>query len=872
MRRDRQTREQVTKLVEVVPSRWDDEPVARAQAMIAALASVRGVALEWAAAADRVRFFARAQDDATLTRVLAHLRSEYPQSEVRAAPSKVATGAGSDGDLLGVRADEYAVAYELRLMRTSLLPLRSAETASGPASGRRTPHTYRADPLAGVMAQATSAAPDTRVTVQCVLDRASSRWQRRLAVAAAPPAHTLPAPKAPASSTAATFDILPFLLLGGLGAVGLRGYLWYRDGQLLPVVALSVGMVLALALAAALVTRLGRPGPSPSEPLKEKLAGSPWCTVHLRVIAIAPDRRTAAALARRVAEAYQVFDHPQGNGLRPHRWRGDTTRLRVPRGLLRRPDVLSAAELAGLWHLPAAGMASAALAPVRARRLLPPSDAFSQGSRLGIARHQQAERPVHLPPALLHRHHLIVAKTRRGKSTLLLHLARSAMTRLASDEERVALVVIDPHQDLAEAVLSTVPAGLDDRVVYLNLAERDRPAGVNLLDPQLFPDRDRTAEQLVTMLHLLWPDNWGPRMEGALRAALLALHEANQSRPPAGRYTLLDVGPFLSNHRFRSEVLGQVADRALHAWWAETYTSLHHTLQQQIATPVTTKIGRFLVHETSRLTVGQARSTFDPRALLREGGVLVVNAAVGSLGEGGAALLGATVLNLLARVVEEQVQLPPSQRTRVVALVDESSVLAAADYPRMLSELGKDGLSVVLVTQSLARLDAIDRHLRSTILANIDALTVFQVSADDARVLTPELGPELAPEDLTDLPDYTCYARWAVGGERPAAFSFTVDQPPPFDSERVAALARRSAQRVGRPRAEVLAEVEETLWLRRASASELVRMNRDADDLRADGEDETSEVRGTDQADPTAVVRRNRNHARSNAARRKRED
>jgi hypothetical protein len=76
------------------------------------------------------------------------------------------------------------------------------------------------------------------------------------------------------------------------------------------------------------------------------------------------------------------------------------------------------------------------------------------------------------------------------------------------------------------------------------------------------------------------------------------------------RYTLFDVVPFLTTVRFRREVLGQVADRALHAWAADTYTALSHTLQPQIATPVTTKIGRFLVHEASRLSISRHRDRF----------------------------------------------------------------------------------------------------------------------------------------------------------------------------------------------------------------------------------------------------------------------
>lgn len=235
----------------------------------------------------------------------------------------------------------------------------------------------------------------------------------------------------------------------------------------------------------------------------------------------------------------------------------------------------------------------------------------------------------------------------------MLHIAHYLMECLAASNERLCLVVIDPHQDLAEAVLGNVPDGLEDRVVYLNFADGKRPVGLNLLDTDLFPDRDRTAENIVTMLRRLWPDNWGPRMEGALRAAVTSLHEANQVRAPEARYTLLDVAPMLTSVAFREEVLAQVRDLALHGWWVENYDRLARAFRQQSANPVTTKIGRFLVGGASRVLLGQPRSTVDPRALLQNGGVLVVNAAVGQLGEGAAGLLGATLLNLLSLLVEE---------------------------------------------------------------------------------------------------------------------------------------------------------------------------------------------------------------------------
>ncbi|MPZ50973.1 MAG: TraM recognition domain-containing protein, partial [Dehalococcoidia bacterium] len=158
-----------------------------------------------------------------------------------------------------------------------------------------------------------------------------------------------------------------------------------------------------------------------------------------------------------------------------------------------------------------------------------------------------------------------------------------------------------------------------------------------------------------------------------------------------------------------------------------------------------------------------------------------------------------------------QVALPPGQRSRLVALVDESSTLGAADYPRMLSELGKYGASFVLVTQSLAKLDAIDEALRPTLFSNIDGLMVFQVSAQDARYLAPELGNDLDVPDLTALDDFECYARWWADGRRIPTFSLRLDRPPPADYERLKAVVEASAERYGRPRDEVTKEIEAVL-------------------------------------------------------------
>ena len=786
------SRTELSYLAEVVAPRDLEASIASARGMFGALAG-ESISLEIATgAAGGPRWYVRSATEAGLERALTQLRAAYPQARAeRIAPER------ADLDPVRVLGAEQAAVVELRPSTGNILSLRS--------DWRNEP-----SPLTGVLARAAPRG-DERVVCRLTLGPApagaAGRLHRRAAPAGAPrrePAGD-PGPSA-----------LPLVGALAIAAGGLQGWQWYAAGEWLLLLAGGACVFVGLPLAGALAMRMLRsPEPLPPRVVEQKL-GSPLVSASLEVHAIGwhdsgPER--LRLLARETAAAYGAYD-AAGGGLRPA----------APRAPRRRPDrklplLLNTAELAGLWHLPDQAGAPAGIRRTTAQRLPPAPGHAARGARVGASDADGTDAPVHLPAPLLHRNQLIVAKTRRGKSTLLRHLAARVMEGAAGGSDETALVVVDPHQDLAEAVLDAVPPELADRTTYLDFANLERPVGLNLLDVALFPDRDRTTEHIVTMMNRLWPANWGPRMEGALRASLLALLDANRHYEREAQFTLLDVAPMLTDRELRERVLDQVQDPAVRAWWRDNYDRAGRVLQQQTANPVTSKIGRFTVTEASRLVFGQARSTFDPRAIVRDGGVLVVNTAVGALGEGAASLVGATLLNLLGLLIEEQVALPPERRRKVIGLIDESSTLGAVDYTRMLSELGKYGASFVLVTQSLAKLDAIDRNLAPTIFANSDGLTVFGVSAEDARRLTPELGGGIEVPDLVSLDDFTCYARWWDGRARPPAFSFRVDPPPATVPGRARAIAARSAARVGRPREQVVEEITRALWERSPSRS-----------------------------------------------------
>ena len=545
---------------------------------------------------------------------------------------------------------------------------------------------------------------------------------------------------------------------------------------------------------------------------------------QLRLAVFAPKevpRVEVDARLERLVAAYRQYNLAAGNGLVARRLdlRGRDLRSLALFPPARAVPVLNTRELAGLWHLPQALADVPLVERTAARRRLPLPCTVARGCPIGTSSHQGRVVPVALPDELLRRHLLLVAKTRRGKSSLLLRLARHVMETTGAD--RPALVLVDPHRDLARAALGLVPPARRDDVVYLDVAERGRPFGLNLLDTGLFRDRDKAVANVLAIFKREFDRFWGPRMEDAFRFALLTLYEANQAictADPTGRgrqHTILDVPAVLVDTAFRRSILGHVGDLVVKAWWAGYFDLLDRRLQIEIANPVQTKVQRFAGSRAARAIVGQPRSTIDPLAWVRSGAVVLVDTAKGSVGEDTAALIGATLLNLVALAIGEQASLEARDRRPVTLLVDEFHSMPGADYEAILAELAKYGANLVLATQSLAKLAALDREqhraLRSTVFANLDGLFAFHTSAEDAQYLVRELGEGVDEHDLVALGEHQCYARLSAGGERLPVFSVRLDPPPPTDPALADRLAAASAALYGRAAAAVERDLQSAL-------------------------------------------------------------
>jgi hypothetical protein len=427
---------------------------------------------------------------------------------------------------------------------------------------------------------------------------------------------------------------------------------------------------------------------------------------------------------------------------------------------------------------------------------------------------------VVLPPGLLRRHLLAIAKTRRGKSSLMLQFAHHLMLAgttgpggRAAGTQKQCLILVDPHSDLATSALGLVPQERRCDVVYLDLGNSQRPFGVNLLDVGLGWNRDQAVGNALRVFKREFDAFWGPRMEDAFRFALMALFEANEAichmDPNAGRYsqhTILEVPDLLGIPRFRNYVLKRTSDNAIKHWFNSYFDPLELRHRQEIINPVQTKVHRYAGSKVARAIVGQPRSTIDFRDLIAGDKIVIINLRAFEVIEDTAALIGGTLLNLAARAVSAQASLPANLRRSVTMAVDEFHTIPGADYEQVFGELAKYGANMMLATQTLARLDRLTesdrtRDLRAAVFSNLDGLFAFHTSAEDAEYLAQELGGGLDKQDLLELGHYQCYGRLTDvrTGERLPAFSVRLDPPPAGDTVLAEQLASESAERYGRP-------------------------------------------------------------------------
>ncbi len=352
-------------------------------------------------------------------------------------------------------------------------------------------------------------------------------------------------------------------------------------------------------------------------------------------------------------------------------------------------------------------------------------------------------------------HMYVIGKTGTGKSTLL-------ETMILQDiESGQGLALLDPHGDLVEKIAAKIPERRKDDLIYFNVPDDTRTFAFNPLervDPQ---KRSLAAAGLLEAFKKLWSDSWGPRLEHILRNALLALYD----QPEA---TLSDVLKLLENDAFRRNAALRIHNAQVRGFWLREYEAYPSRFRVEAIAPIQNKVGAFLSDTRLHRILVQPRSSFNLRNVMDEGKILLVNLSKGKIGEDTAALLGALLVTSIGLAALSRAEIPEPNRRDFYLYLDEFQSFTTLSLAKMLSELRKYRMGMVLAHQYLSQLD---EQIRDAVLGNVGTLISFRVGMSDAEILAKEFYPTFSASDLIRLPNHHVYLKLMIDGVPSEPFS-----------------------------------------------------------------------------------------------------
>lgn len=491
------------------------------------------------------------------------------------------------------------------------------------------------------------------------------------------------------------------------------------------------------------------------------------------------NRQLAVTRIRNISGAMGAFTRSRLATFRTGKPRRQASRAARPTFLI------SHEELATLWHLPTATVASDRLRVNEFQELPPPvlfhSEKESGGVALGRVQYRDDPRPVVLGPEDRRRHMYVVGKTGMGKTTLLqnmiLHDIRAGR----------GVCLVDPHGDLADSIVGQIPRHRTNDVILFDAASRDCACGFNPLDCPDPARIDQVTSGVVSSFRKLH-DSWGPRLEDTLRNAVFAVAEQGGN--------LLSVMKLLGEKPFREQLVPNIRDEIVRSFWIHEFPGWSDNYRTEAVAAIQNKIRPFLTNTNIRAIVSNPRHSINLRRIMDEGRVLIVNLSKGRLGEDNSTLLGAFLVTSIQQAAMTRADIPEEMRQDFSLYVDEFQNFTTGSFGAVLSEARKYRLSLIIAHQYLAQLN---EETTDAVFGNVGSIVAFQLGSSDAKILAQQLGKfpgQIESENLTGLPKYTAYARLLIDGMPTNPFSLrTLPPVDAFDHERAEIVRRQSLRR-----------------------------------------------------------------------------
>lgn len=497
------------------------------------------------------------------------------------------------------------------------------------------------------------------------------------------------------------------------------------------------------------------------ESMHQKLT-KPLFLVNLRIMLSGASATEHTASLRSALDAYSVPPYQELKlklRLPFTAWyRNGLAEYRLPSLTKSRGLILSAAEIASLYHFPPSRFSKTDNLITSLSKTLPAPISLKQRTAydivIGENLHSGTRTLIGLTEQERERHVYIIGGTGNGKTTLLQYGIVQDM------KNGKGLAIVDPHGDMAETILRQVPAERIKDVIYFNPDDLEYPIGLNLLEltpgltgNELLREKDIITESVVSVFRKIFSeeDTGGHRIEYILRNTIqtaLTIEDA----------TLFTVFDLLNDTKYRRSITKPLEDKNLRNFWTNELGKAGDMQKVKMAAGITAKIGRFLFSASARQILEQPKSTIDFDDIINSGKILICNFSKGLIGEDTSELFGITVLAKLQLASLRRARITQNERRPFHLYVDEFQNFATQSFVQMLSESRKYKLFMTMAEQSTSQQK--DQQMVSIILANVGTVICFRTgNPRDEQLLLPLFAPYIEQGEISNLPAFNFYAK-----------------------------------------------------------------------------------------------------------------
>lgn len=414
-------------------------------------------------------------------------------------------------------------------------------------------------------------------------------------------------------------------------------------------------------------------------------------------------------------------------------------------------SVYDTEELAALAHFPISPLPIERLEKTSMKNVKPPESYSGDAAvRIGETKARGQVVPVTIPENVRDRHVYIVGKSGTGKSTIMETIARRDI------EAGRGLAVIDPHGDLIQHLLETIP---EERVADCILfSPKHFPISLEILSAQNDHEIDLLSDDLITMFRRT-SESWGDKMQAILQMAFQTL-----LRVPGSSFT--DISRLLTDEDFRNRLLTKINHPQLESFW-----NLRYDMKQ--AEPILIRMDRLTTSGTLRDVLTQNKNSLNFYDVITESKIFLADLSKGFLGESTSHLLGSIIVSQIQLAAMRQAHLPAEQRIPFSLFVDEVQNFVTSAFGTILSEARKQKLRLTIAHQFVSQLPP---ELQKAVFGNVGTLFFFALSPDDLGAARHELGT-FETQDVANLPKYHALCRPVTAARD--TFLFATDPPPP---------------------------------------------------------------------------------------------